>query len=177
MDISGKESLVALPPLPPLAGGGFVRSRVWGPRRCTSATSTTVACPLSTRRSTRTARALAAPLPPIAALPPRIARPCSPCSRAARLRSRRTAAQRCVCSYPRCTHRSDGRRYATKAKALTWGDPQDDGVKCNVDCMRSLLEDEGILPVDSARSGTYPGGEAALLGTERGDSQGSAPLI
>lgn len=39
------------------------------------------------------------------------------------------------------------RSYAARAKGLSWGDPNDDGVGTNVEYVRSLLEDEGIAPV------------------------------
>ena len=42
----------------------------------------------------------------------------------------------------------EGSSYVTTAKTLTWGDPADDGVKSNVDCMRALLE-AGVPPIDT----------------------------
>jgi len=51
----------------------------------------------------------------------------------------------------------DSSSYATTAKTLSWGDPADDGVGTNVERMRSLLEDEGIEPINTGRVGTYTG--------------------
>jgi len=52
--------------------------------------------------------------------------------------------------------------FVTTAKTLSWGDPHDDGVGTNVERMRFLLEDEGIVPINTARATTYapPAGAA-----------------
>ncbi|KAL1510632.1 hypothetical protein AB1Y20_006933 [Prymnesium parvum] len=45
----------------------------------------------------------------------------------------------------------DNGSFARAAKAQEWGDPKDDGVATNVECVRVLLEDKGILPVKVSR--------------------------
>ena len=58
--------------------------------------------------------------------------------------------------------------YATVAKSLSWGNPEDDGVGTNVERIRFLLEDEGVAPIKTGKSeggptGAPPGAADALI--------------
>ena len=45
--------------------------------------------------------------------------------------------------------------YAHTASKLDWGDPNDDGVATNVEAIRTLLDDQGISPVNARARGSF----------------------
>ena len=57
--------------------------------------------------------------------------------------------------------------YATTAKSLSWGNPEDDGVFTNIERIRSLLEDEGVTPISTGKikggAAGAPAGSDALI--------------